>query len=201
MELFFLTVIYFFKKKNKELIPYICLILFIISLSILKHYSPNLLDVHFNELGIIPFGIFRGILSYSVGVMAAIIYKKIEKINFSHKVFIFSLAELLITFIIFRFYGKIDYNRENEFVFPIIVGIMIVIFANESGYLSLILKKFSFLGKLGFSIYLIHPIFLEIFFKYNIKNTYVYLILTIFSSFLFYYFIERLIIKLKYNKK
>ena len=196
---FFLTVICSFRKKNKELIPYICLVFFTISLSILQQYSPNFLYIHLDELGIIPFGIFRGILSYSVGVIAAIIYKKIEKINFNYKVFVFSLAEFLIIFVIFRFYGKLNYNRENEFIFPIIAGTMIVIFANELGYFSFILKRFSFLGKLGYSIYLIHPIFLEIFFKYKIKNIYLYLLLTLFSSILFYYFIERRIIKLKYN--
>lgn len=159
------------------------------------------MEVHFEEIGIVTFGIIRSLFSYSIGTICAIIFNKTKEINLNLKYrrSFYSFLEILIMFLIIKFYGKINYNRENEFIFPFIIGAFIIIFSYELGFLSFLLKKFSILGKLGYSIYLIHPIFLEIFFIYKIKNIYLYLFLTIFSSYFFYYFVERLIVKLKYR--
>lgn len=66
---------------------------------------------------------------------------KFNKLNFKYKEMIFTLMETIILIVIFKFYGKMNYNRENEFIFPIIVGILIYIFSQEEGILSKILKK------------------------------------------------------------
>ena len=195
----YLYIIYLLKDKFEDKVFFLSLLICLISLSILKHYSPNFMEVHFEEIGIITFGIIRGLFSYSVGTMCAIVFDKVKDIDSKYRKVCYAFLEILIIFLIIKFYGKINYNRENEFIFPFIIGTLIVIFSHELGLISFLLKKFFVLGKLGYSIYLIHPIFLEIFFKYKIKNIYLYLLLTLFSSILFYYFIERRIIKLKYN--
>ena len=79
-----------------------------------------------------------------------------------------------------------------------------MIYAYEIGFLSKILKNFSNLGKLSFSIYLIHQFFND-FLTMNLDkplqktNVLLYLLLVIITSFLFYYFVEKNIIKLKYH--
>lgn len=195
----FFSFIYFLKKKFKKGLFFICLLFFIVFLNIIRKYSPNYMDVHYLEIFNIPIGIFRIIVSYSSGTIFAIFYTYIKEKNIKYKKLIFNILEILILFFIIKFYGKVNYNRENEYIFPVIIGIAIVIFANELGILSYVLKKFSNLGKLSYSIYVIHPIFYEIFRHYNIFNLPIYLFCIILSSILFYFFIERNIIKLKYK--
>ncbi len=200
----FFSIVYFVKRNFKQGLFFICLITFIIFLNIMKKYSPNYMDIHYLEIFNIPMGIFRVILSYTSGTIFAIFYKFVKEKNIKYKLIIFNILEILVLYFIIRFYGKINYNRENEYIFPIVIGIAIVIFAHEIGFLSFILKKFSHLGKLSYSIYVIHPIFYEILRHYKIFNLPIYLLCIISSSFLFYFFVEKNIIKLKYktiNKK
>ena len=69
-------------------------------------------------------------------------------------------------------YGSINYNRQNDFIFPIIIGLIITIFSYEIGFISKILRKVSKLGKLGYSIYLVH----HFLFKFlNIKDYLIYI--------------------------
>ena len=200
----YLYLIYFLKKyKLENKIFFVSLLICLVSLSILKHYSPNFMEVHFEEIGIVTFGIIRSLFSYSIGTICAIIFNKTKEINLNLKYrrSFYSFLEILIMFLIIKFYRKINYNRENEFIFPFIIGAFIIIFSYELGFLSFLLKKFSILGKLGYSIYLIHPIFLEIFFKYKVENVYFYLLLIISTSVCFYFFIEKKILELKKSNK
>lgn len=200
----YLYLIYFLKKyKLENKIFFVSLLICLVSLSILKHYSPNFMEVHFEEIGIVTFGIIRSLFSYSIGTICAIIFNKTKEINLNLKYrrSFYSFLEILIMFLIIKFYGEINYNRENEFIFPFIIGAFIIIFSYELGFLSFLLKKFSILGKLGYSIYLIHPIFLEIFFKYKVENVYFYLLLIISTSVCFYFFIEKKILELKKSNK
>ena len=77
--------------------------------------------------------------------------------------------EIMIVYLIVRFYGKIHYNRENKYIFPIIAGILVIIYAYENGIISKILKNFSSLGNLSFSIYLIYPFFIRLLNYLNIS--------------------------------
>jgi|GEM_PF-694426 len=207
----YFPLIYFIKKKFKKGLLFISMILFIYSMGIIKQYSTTFMGIGYWKYSEVPFGILRILSSYSIGVICSILYKKLVK-NFkfmkNKKVF-FSLLEILILLILFRLYGKVNYNRENEFVFPIIIGVFIVIFSFENGIISKILSKVSNLGKLSYSIYLIHPFFVDLLVFYKIKNLNKYIVISYFvfillSSWLFYYFVERKVINLKYyflNKK
>ena len=206
----YFPIIYFLKKYFYKGVLFISIVIFIFCLGILKHYSKNFMGVGFWNYSEVPFGILRILISYSIGTICSIFYKKLNnKFNFKNKNFYFSLFEIIIILLIFRLYGKISYNRENEYVFPIIIGILITIFSFENGIISSILNRFSNLGKLSYSIYLIHPFFVDLLVIHKIHNlnkviVVLYLIIVLISSWLFYYFVERKTINLKYyflNKK
>lgn len=72
------------------------------------------------------------------------IYNKIKEIELKYNEnLIYSSLEIIIILVLFRYYGKVDYYRENEYLFPIIAGLMIMIFAQEKGILSNFLKKYT----------------------------------------------------------
>lgn len=195
----FFPMIFYLKKKYQDSLVFICIIIFIISLGLLKQFSPDFLNVHYWRYSQVPFGILRILISYSVGSLCAILYQKLKKIKFTkYKIIIFNILEISSLIILIKFYVNLHYNRQNDYVFPIIIGLIITIFAFEIGTISKVLKNFSSLGKLGYSIYLVHPICIQIFRYKEIENTYFYLGSVILFSFIFYYFIEKRIINLKY---
>lgn len=118
---------------------------------------------------------------------------------------IYSSLEIIIILVLFRYYGKVDYYRENEYLFPVIAGLMIMIFAQEKGILSNFLKKIYYLGLLSYSIYLLHPIYIGVFRYFNMKLDIfliiIYLVCIILGSCLFYKNIEKFIIKFKYDTR
>ena len=179
---FYFPVIHWIKNKSRVLLFLFCIALFIVSLSIITHNSDRFLDVHYQEWHGIPLGIFRILISYSVGTVSALIF-----------------------LILLRYYGRVDYYRGNEYLFPIIAGLMIIVFAQEKGILSNLLNKIYYLGLLSYSIYLLHPIYIRIFQYFNLKfDIYliiIYLVCIVVGSSLFYKNIEKFIIKWKYDVK
>ena len=134
------------------------------------------------------------------------IYNKIKEIELKYNEnLIYSSLEIIIILVLFRYYGKVDYYRENEYLFPIIAGLMIMIFAQEKGILSNFLKKIYYLGLLSYSIYLLHPIYIGVFRYFNMKLDIfliiIYLVCIILGSCLFYKNIEKFIIKFKYDTR
>lgn len=203
---FYFPFVHYIKKKSKVLLFLLCTVTFIVSLKIITNNSDRFLDVHYQEWHGIPLGVFRILISYSIGTVSALIYNKIKKIKLKYNEnLIYSTLEMIIILVLFRYYGKVDYYRENEYLFPIIAGLMIMIFAQEKGILSNLLKRIYYLGLLSYSIYLLHPIYIGIFRYFNMKlDIYliiIYLVCIIVGSFLFYKNIEKLIIKFKYDLK
>lgn len=79
--------------------------------------------------------IFRILISYSIGTVSALIYNKIKEIKLKYNEnLIYSTLEMIVILVLFRYYGKVDYYRENEYLFPIIAGLMIMIFAQEKEF-------------------------------------------------------------------
>ena len=156
----FFSIIHFIKKKYEKALFFCMIMLFVFSLNILNKNSADFMGATYQEAFQIPLGIFRIIVSYSIGTIFAIVYKKII-----------------------------------EMKSKILESVPWVTFFE----ISLILIKISRLGKLSYSIYLIHPICIEILKYFNVKNLYFFIGMTILSSFLFYYFVEKRIIDLKYN--
>ena len=127
------------------------------------------MNVHFWIYSEFPWGILSILASYSIGILCAIFYKNFKNINYKYKIIFFGIMEIMIVYLIVRFYGKIHYNRENKYIFPIIAGILVIIYAYENGIISKILKNFSSLGNLSFSIYLIYPFFIRLLNYLNIS--------------------------------
>lgn len=201
----FFSFIHYMQKKFKEGVFFIAIMIYVVSIGIFRNGSPNYLSPHFWTYSTVPFGILRMLASFSIGTLCAIFYKKYGNKKIKEKKIIFSILEILIVLIIIRFYGKVNYNRENDYVFPIIGGIFILIFSYEDGIISKILKPFSILGALSYSIYLIHLIVMELMRYLKIENQlsplniFLFLSTVIVISFLFHYFIERKMINLKYR--
>jgi putative acyltransferase len=203
---FYFPFVHYIKKKSKVLLFLFCIAIFIVSLSIITHNSDRFLDVHYQEWHGIPLGIFRILISYSIGTVSALIYNKIKEIELKYNEnLIYSSLEIIIILVLFRYYGKVDYYRENEYLFPVIAGLMIMIFAQEKGILSNFLKKIYYLGLLSYSIYLLHPIYIGVFRYFNMKLDIfliiIYLVCIILGSCLFYKNIEKFIIKFKYDTR
>lgn len=201
----YFPIIYFFKRNFNKGLFFISMILYIVCIGILHHYSTRFMDVHIWQYSGVPWGIIRILASYSIGTLCSILYQKFKNIEFKNKREVFTILEITIIYFIVRVYRLKHYDGENEYVFPIFAGILIFIFAYENGIISKALEKVSFLGKLSYSIYLIHPCFVELMNYLKVKNPLsglnilYYIVLLLIMSFLFYYFVEKNIINLKYN--
>ena len=197
--------VYFLKKKFDKGLIFISIMTYIISIGILRHYSTNFIAAKIFRYFDVPIIISRLLASFSIGTLCSILYQKFKNIEFKNKRKIFTILEITIIYFIIRVYNSKHYNGENEYVFPIFAGILVFIFAYENGIISKALEKVSFLGKLSYSIYLIHPCFVELMNYLKVKNPLsglnisYYVTLLLITSFLFYYFVEKNIINLKYK--
>lgn len=197
----FMTIM-FKLKKNKFKTKYVLMILIWLCLFIIVKNSPLYLNVHYHEVNRIPLGIFRIILGYSVGVMIYFFSERIKNSNIitKNKNF-YTILEIGIIIFIIIIYGKTNYNKMNDFLFFLYGGMGVLIFSIENGLISKLLKTniFKFMGKISFSIYLVHPFIIDIFRDkiLNIYNLLIYLVVVIIVSILNFYFIENIGLKLK----
>ena len=194
----YFTFIHFCKQKYKEALFFICIIILPLYPSIQIHLS-NHISAYFNLLfDVIPMAIPRTIFSFSIGTLACLFYINYG-IKFKRYEFLtFTILELSIISLIIMLYGHFNLNPDNNFIFPFFAAMLVIIFSYEKGIISVILKRFSVLGTLSYSIYIIHPIVLDIMLYYNITSKKFFLISLIFSSILFYNLVEKRIIKMKY---
>lgn len=191
------TLIYFWNKKYKEMLFFIFIVMMIISQSLMLHFSDKAQGYFSLVLNSIPIGVFRILYSYSIGGLAGLYYKK-YKINFKKNKFLkYSLLEILIVLFIYLLYGRPDYNQDNNLIFSVVAAVLIIVFTYEGGIISKILEKISILGTLGYSIYLIHPIVMDIMGHFNKTNRVFYYVSILITSILFYNLVEKKFIKLK----
>lgn len=169
-----------------------------ICLNILVNSSPNYMNVTYERVYIgiisITFGCIRALLGYSLGILSYLSVLAVSKFKNVKKIFI--IAEPVIVLLIVFAYQN-GYNRFNEYVFPFLASLCVIIFANSYGYISKILNIsfFQKIGVLSFSVYLLHPICISFFKNYN--NYLLYIILLFFLAFLFHNTIEKICLDLK----
>lgn len=98
--------------------------------------------------------VLRGISCFFLGVLTYQIYKIFRNLNVNY--FIISTLELLCLFL-FLVLISFDYENKN-IIISLYFSVMVFIFSFDSGVVSLVLKgnRFQELGKLSYSIYLIH---------------------------------------------
>lgn len=186
------------KYCHSLLFPFLIVIIIFTFLKIVND-SPNFMNIHY-ELAypFIPYGVIRCLLDYSLGVLAYIIYeqKNVEMTEQKNN----SMAttfQIFFLAICCSLYCKIDYNRVHEFIFPFICSFFIISLARQRGLIfNLFNNRFGqFMGDISYPIYLIHPLFINIFqwsdLEFNYKNSIFYIILCIIASYLIHKFIEK----------
>lgn len=171
----------------------------IASLLMLIAYSPQFMDVHYHKLNdILKFSTIRALLGFCIGSIVAYI---LHQYKFGCAV-IHSSLQVILLMIVIMLYGHIDYNRNYEYIAPLIFGLFILSIASEKGVLYDIFNNATsqYLGKISYSIYLSHPIFVTLFKQgYLERNFLLYLILVLVFSSVLYVIIEKPFIK--YGKK
>ncbi|MBQ2204977.1 MAG: acyltransferase [Lachnospiraceae bacterium] len=153
--LFYLFVFPFYKKKRENIFLVIFILLFGASIA----YSIYLLTLDTNITRIY-YGIDTRISTFLLGAICSIIYSKLKKNNnafLSFIAYILLLAAVAAMFVNLGSSNGIIYGIN---IYSIIIGIILILFANESdgSVLNKILsaKIFSFIVKRSYIIYLIH---------------------------------------------
>ncbi|VTX49117.1 Acyltransferase family protein [uncultured Leptotrichia sp.] len=194
----YFTFIHYCKQRYKEALCFICIMLLPLYPNIKIHLS-NYINSYFDLLfDVIPMTIPRTIFSFSIGTLACLFYQNYKIKLKKNETLIFTILEFFIILLIIIIYGHFNFNSDNDFIFPFFAAVLIIIFSYEKGIISIILKKFSILGTLSYSIYMIHPIILDIMLYYKITSKIFFLILLLVFSILFYNLVEKRIIKMKY---
>lgn len=186
-------------RKNKFLHFFLILVI-VTSLFTLIKYSPQFMDVHDHKLNLfMTFSMPRSLLGFSIGgIVAYALFCYPSAGNYLLQ----STLQFVCLTIIMVSYFALDYNRNNEYYAPFIFGIFIFSIATEKGiFYSVFNNQFShYLGKISFSVYLSHPVFIGLIKQeYLTKNFLVYILITLVFSTFCYYVIEKPFIR--YGKK
>ena len=114
------------------------------------------LDTHAaNYIGFVNSGLVRGMSSFLLGIVAYRIYRRITDTQRLEGTF--NLKELLcILLVVVTVFLRDSKTSQLDFAAPFVFTIIVVVFAFEKGYLSVLLRKFSYLGDISYSIYLNH---------------------------------------------
>lgn len=198
---FYIGFIYFLIVRkymyNKVNIIFSTIIISYICLLILITYSPDYMNVHYYEfLNLIPMGFFGILLGYSLGLIMYFIKLRLQNINIDNKKILFSFFEILIVLLLIYIYARVDYNRINEFIAPIYISILILIFSFESGILSSTLKSkiLTRIGDISIYIYMLHPFVIRVYkhYSFGINHYFSYIVLVIVLSIILSIFISKL---------
>lgn len=173
-----------------------CIFLAIICLIIITSNSPNFMDVHFVKIyGNLTGAVLRCTLGLCMGYIGFQVYQIINKINLPSIWFVFS--EIMVILLVLYTYCEINYNRDNDFVVPVISMVIIILFAVEKGCIFRILlwQKLNLFRQLSYAIYLVHPLILFIYNDFNIsfRSPYIfyYLLIVLTTSYLLHRYVER----------
>ena len=201
LSIFVFTLLFKYRRRP-NIIIFICCTMIGICYNCLVNYSPDFMNVTYNRINLgiisITFGVVRAVLGYGIGI---IIYY-IKKYNNPFKIFeknnSMSILEIIIIGFIILLYAP-NYNRTNEYIFPIFAGIMTLLFTSSNGPISKLLqtKFFQKLGSLSFAIYLVHPIIISICTKWEKSCFGIYLIILLMLSSLFSSTIETYCLNIK----
>jgi peptidoglycan/LPS O-acetylase OafA/YrhL len=121
----------------------------VVSLYFIANYSLTGMNVTYN------FGMLRSIIGFSSGAMVFTIWQKTKKYKLDSRIaFVAEMLCVIIVFIFVTVVAQSNYSLIAPFVFAIVV----LVFTQESGPISSILrnKVFVVLGLLSYSIYLVH---------------------------------------------
>lgn len=183
--------------KFTHLIFPVLILVILYCLIVLNQTSINYMDAHHRLYNLfIDYAIIRCLLEYSLGILTYLIF---IKINFKPNNFIISFFQLFIILLFSMIYLKLNYNRNNEFIAPFLFAIFIYLLSFKTGIIYKITSNnfAKFLGDISYSVYLIHPIWINICSKYFHLHTtkginiviYIFCILT--SAYIIYQFVDK----------
>lgn len=192
----FFPIISFILNTYKQMLFPFLFILSIACIFILNTTSISFMDAHHRLYNaFLDYSLIRCTLDYSIGAIAILI---LEKISNKPKEIYLTLIQISCILLCIALYGHKSYNRNNEFLAPLIFMVLIISLSFNSGKIFDITsnKIGIFLGNISYPVYLIHPLCIsitnEIILTTNIK-----LKITIYISIvvLFSYFINKYIEK------
>lgn len=197
--LLFFSVVYILRKKLTSLVM-ICLFSLILCIVVIFNLSHSV-DVNFQKaFDLITFGSIRGVIGFSCGAISYIAYDKIFS-KLTNRLLLTYLEVVIILIILITVYAP--HSHKNEFIAPVLFAILLPILSNESGIFGNTLKsrRLSSLRYTSYSIYLIHPLFIFIWRKFNIpfsqEYSIIYMALVFIFSVITYRFIEKPGMRLK----
>jgi peptidoglycan/LPS O-acetylase OafA/YrhL len=184
---------FYYNKTNKIIIGVlVSSIISLFSSIIYQHFYPHFL---FN------WSIFKYAFSFNFGILIYILFRNNILVNTKNNNLI-----LILLFLILGIYILFNFEYKDLFV-TVFTGILILLFQNESAIKELFFenKIILFLGKISYSIYLIHFLFLYHLKIYLFSNNPIFILsLVLLVSTISYYTIEKPFIDLSskiINKK
>ena len=160
--LFFFPLVHILKSR-KFLMLVLSLFFCLVSLITMNRYAPNGMEETYSQLTpFITYGSIRCLLGLSVGYVVYFMSHKISMILNSTFLQCFSI------FIIVFFYFKVDFDHKLGLLVPVFSALLIYSFSfNGFLYDNMNNKFWEWLGRLSYSIYLIHPVVFSFFFKFS----------------------------------
>ena len=157
-------ILFKFRKHKWEVCIFLSVLAFA-CLNCLVNRSSEFMGITYSRLSVmglsIPGGVVRGVLGYALGIILYYIRIALENWKeFKTYTSIWTVLEYCSLVMIILTYGIGNYDRNSEFVFPILAVLLIGVFSMESGICSRLLAK-NFMRKISplyFGIYLIHPV-------------------------------------------
>lgn len=173
---FWMGTIYFYiiylLRKRKDICILLETIIALICWNILVTTSPNYMDVHYAKVMVgnitLTYAMIRALLGYSIGLLVAELYMyimpKLENAAVKKYDIFFTFLEVFCFMTFWVLYGNVNYYRVNEFAFPVLGAIIVLLVCIERGSICKILKGkvFSFLGHYSFFFYLTHMVAREL---------------------------------------
>lgn len=195
--LIFFSAIYYLRSRPKYLILF-CLLVAGGGLALVFFFSPNVMNVNLQRLAhIATFGEIRGFLGFAFGCLGYLLYCR-ARTSIKNQPWLFTLAEVILIVIVCVLYlHRGIYNRNYEFLAPLLAMIAIILVSLKQGWLSrsLYSPRLAAMRPLSYSIYLVHPLFVFLFryehWAFTSAHAIPYLIGVIAAAALLYRSVER----------
>lgn len=163
--IFFVAVAVFkFETFSKIVVLAICAI---IAGTLIRAYSPSLMQGNYQLIGPVPTGVLRGVIGFSLGYLAFQASTRVPQISRP------GLLEAVALGLVLILYVRFDYNSSSSVYAPYLSAILIFAIASGHGILKWVLglKPLRLLGEWSFGIYIMHPIFVDVFKRLDLAST------------------------------
>ncbi|MFS2224202.1 acyltransferase family protein [Pantoea sp. B65] len=188
--------VYFLEKKAKAITAPFLLVLILFSFLKINLDSPDFMNINYRlAYSFIPYGVLRCLMDYAIGILC---YQLLIRSGSTESYLKESLIQLLCISAFFFLFCKMQYNRNNEILSPLLFGVFIYSLSKASGAVFKLTnnKLGVFLGDISYPIYLIHPVLIFIFSKImNFSTTPIVMICYLTACILSAFIINRIIEK------